>query len=406
MVRNHRLWMQIAYMRPDEMPPYHTPVSYEAVDPASGVGEEIPLPKDLGNPEDGFEVTSDSLFVSMPDHLLRYRFDRKTWETIPVPMFFGAQIVEFAGKLYLAAHDSLLELSPDTGAVRILASARREPALNEMDSLLKIGNSQWFRANGRLGLNINNDFYYFAPTNQMWQSLPGLVVQPRLPARKFFSQEGVLMLLGAFSYRQNLVGDWFDAPVAELLLEGHLPADPSSLGPKEYPGVPKWEWPEAYDLQFPCVAAEGRSLWLLAARKIHYNYFFGESEPIVFKDDRQATLLHFEPGIMQALSVPLRFEMAGRPVDPFDPKLLIRSLKEGPLPLWVTTPEGLVLVCPELSGHWLISWSALADRLAALREAAKRAASGEFKSASSPIATDSPASSPIENKVEIGGGRP
>src|SRR5207302_180339 len=56
------------------------------------------------------------------------------WEAIPIPMERGATMAEFGGRLYLNTRDSILELEPNTAEIKVLASTRRQPALNPVDT--------------------------------------------------------------------------------------------------------------------------------------------------------------------------------------------------------------------------------------------------------------------------------
>jgi hypothetical protein len=140
-------------------------------------------------------------------------------------------------------------------------------------------------------------------------------------------------------------------------------------------GASRWSWLEPYQLDATLICAEGKSLWLLHPLKVQSS-FGGWEEFATFQDDRLATLLRFEPGNGLGLSVPIRFEKDGRPTDPFDRNNLpfTPSPVFAPMPFWLVTPEGLVVVAGNLSGHWLIAKAELEKRFEILRTAKSKAA--------------------------------
>jgi hypothetical protein len=371
-LRGHRLWIELKYLTANEFTPINSPTVFAAVDLQTGESEAIPFPGKLGNADLGFEVTADSLYVSVQDHLERYRMRGKNWESIAVPMTGGAQVMEFNGQLYLSTPDSLLEVAPDSGVVKILASARRNPAVNEMDSLLAENPHEFIRIDEQIGIGIENRFFVFGPTNQAWQPLPELPFKPAGETKKYSSNEGALIFTSGIFARQRLMGVWLDAAKPELLLEKHGERESTNQTLAQLLGPPRWDWPEAFNLDFPCLAAEGKSLWMLHARKVQ-TFFWQADEPIIFQDDRQATLLHFEPGIRRALTVPIHFEKDGQPVDPFDRKHLAFAFTSAQVPFWISASEGFIVSCHNLMGHWLIARAELESHLSTQRAAIPKA---------------------------------
>jgi hypothetical protein len=380
-VRDNRLWSQVCYLLPGQPFPFNSPTIYVATDPQTGSSTQIPFPENLGYPDAGFEVTKDSLYVSVQNHLLRYRLQEKTWEAIPVPMDNGAQITELDGQLYLFTGDSLLKIAPDSHVVQILASARRQPPANEIDPLLNSSSPELFRVsekpglfrvNEQLGLSIGTNIFAFAPANQKWQRLSALPTRGPLESDKYFSDAGVEVQFWGFSSRPRLVGIWLDSTKPELLLNQHIPREQTNAVLDQLLGAPTWDWPDPYQLDAAAICAEGKSLWLLHPLKFQ-SFFGGWEQPVTFQDDRLATLLRFERGSRQSLSVPIRFEKDGQPTDPFDYKNLpVTKPESTAMPLWLVTPQGLVVIAGNLSGHWFISKAELEKRFEIQRAARKK----------------------------------
>jgi hypothetical protein len=371
--RGNQLWMRIKYLPPGEpFAPYESPSVYAAVDLQSGRSESIPFPEKAGFPTRGFEVSQDSLYVSVPNQLQRYRFKDKTWQAIPAPITMGADIIELDSRLYLSTADSLLEIAPGSGTVQILASSRRQPAVNELDSLLKDGAHEIFRADGQLGLAIGNQMFVFMRTNRTWGRLPKLSIKADWTEQTYWDR-GALVIANGYRF-QRLFGIAFNANAPELLFERIDNSGPANRPGKPEPGKPRWDWPAAFYLDASSLVTDGKNVWILRARKIP-PYFMGTEETVGFQDNRQATLLHFEPGIRQVLMVPILFEKDGQPADPFDEKQFgFGAPRHPPQPYWIPTEKGFIVSCPNLMGHWLIPWTELEKRFAILRVAAQKAA--------------------------------
>ena len=373
-LRGNKLWAQVRYVKHSEPFPsdYPTSYSYVAVDPETGACEEIPFPGKLGNPDTSFEVTEDSLFVSVQDHLLRYRFSEKTWEQIPVPMEGGAQILGLSRRLYLATANSLLEVIPDSQITRILVSSRRNPPANEMD-LFWDRARLYLRSDGKLGVICANRCFVYTPDTRVWEQRPLPTNNLGYLAVPFFSTGGVQLLLTGAAVRRHLVGLWNDSPAFDSMLEHRWPGSGERLDSNLEKALadPRWEWPQPFDLEASSILAEGKTLWILNPRKVWMAPIpFGVQEPVMFADDRQATLFHFEPEFRRPISVPLRFEDNDQKVEPFDANRggfpgLVDRLQRGitEVPFWLDTPQGLVFSAPALNGHWLISKVALKVRL-------------------------------------------
>ena len=135
--------------------------------------------------------------------------------------------------------------------------------------------------------------------------------------------------------------------------------------------APLWDWPAPFDLEYPCLLAAQGNLWAWQPRTI-VKQFGSPLETVAFRDDRNVTLLLFEPGQRQALPVAIRFEKDSAPFDPFEPK---RNSYSGwfhgfspPTPHCLATADGLFISCAWATpGHWLLSKSDLEVQMKLLR---------------------------------------
>ena len=121
-----------------------------SVDPGSFDTDAIEVPLEELGPSGGLEVLGDFVYVCKSDRISRFGLKTKRWEALPVPLegsvplTIGTQTSRVpgdvrmsvcGGRLIICTPDSILELSEDGQRVRILASARRRPAMNLLDSL-------------------------------------------------------------------------------------------------------------------------------------------------------------------------------------------------------------------------------------------------------------------------------
>jgi len=384
-LRGGKTWCRVCYLRSDELLPFNSPSAFIRVDLNTGDCDEIPFPPELGISDKSFEVTDDSLFVSARNHLARFRFRERTWETIPVPMEGGAEITALNGRLYLATGDSLLEVQPDARTVQILASARRRPAANELDSLWAQGAQVFTGWSNKVGVLTTTCLFLFDPGTGEWEKIAMPESLPRQHVTSFLTGQGIQLLGWDYPALRGHVRMYDFSPDhagPELLLKQGAGKQLPASGPGQLPDQPRWQWPEPFRLDFPSFVSEGKCLWAFDPRKIHWASYFMAEEPVHFDDDRQATLLRFESGVRQALYLAIRFEKDGQPFDPFDPQSGKFWLAPAiPVPFWLVAPEGLIVVRPNLAGHWLISKTELEKRFAKLGAAAKEKSVAKPKTA-------------------------
>lgn len=372
-VRNGRLW-SLGVFIPENQIAAVAPLFCVSTDPATGQCQGFPFPQSLSNAENSFDVSPEAIYVGAQDHLARYRFASRTWDQLPVPIEGCGQILALGSRVFLANSSTLLELDPRTRATKILASARRRPPVNVVDTMFDTDLHLYAGSDGQLGVIASNQFLAYAPDSEAWSEVTR-ITEPFTFKFPFVTPDGVVLRLNdAASAKRRLVGFWNNSPGMDLLLEQsympmlHAPAAKTTR-------TARWDWPAGFDLGASRIAVKTNALWILAPRKIYPG--FSPQEPVKFSDARQATLFCFESGLRAPLSVPVALEPIG--IDPFD------ALKGGyfvasqlgrhyDIPFWIDTPAGLVLSTPKLQGHWLIPWAALEQRLALLR--AKRETPG------------------------------
>ncbi len=377
LLRNGKLWALVCYVETASRTPFNSPTSFVTVDPETGNCEELAFPEELGFPGRAFDVTSDSLFVGLQNQLARYRFNKSAWESMPLPTESSGSITALNGRVYLANAESLLEVDPETHAIQMLASSRRRPPANEVDSMWGPQAGVFAAWSNKLGVLTTNDLYLFDPAGRVWEKVAVPEHPPR--SRSSWFAPGQVWQLCSWGFqspgaRRHLVEFSANHTRPELLLEqvaGKNPPDSAAEGLSQ--DQPRWSWPEPFRLDFPSFVPEKECLWSLQPRKFRWSFAYPPEEPVRFADDRNATLFRFEPDIRQAFSMPLRFERNGKVIDPFD--LRVGGPPPNPagptIPQWLVTDKGVMVGCSDQAGHWLISKSVLDRRWEALRKSAR-----------------------------------
>jgi hypothetical protein len=357
--REGRLWVEINYPKPNYPWESAAPPRFVSVDVETGRATGVYFPGEAFEASKGFEVTADSLYFGAKDQIERYRFADRKWTAIKVPAFRGSAITEFNGKLYVSSQEDLLKVDPDSGAVEILASSRRQPQVTELDELLQHWGHGFFKSDQRLGIYAGGQLYMVSKSNQVPQKVMAGGV---LGGNLFFPSEAGVVV-GSFGM---LWGCWFDQSKPERLLWSSLLRSKTNgpAGIRNQP--PRWDWPPFLRLVPENLFIEGKNVWALA-RCSNSLWFHNNDTAVTFQDPRQATLLHFGADSRQAMEVPILFRKDHQPHDPFEDADLLshNGMGTGDFPVFsVRTPAGFVVGCRDLMGHWLIRRSEVQNRLA------------------------------------------
>jgi len=367
-----KLWAAVQDVDQVSLGAMNCPTVYVAADPRTGACLEIPFPRERGYPDAYFAVTEDSIYVSVGDHLEQYHFASKSWERVAVPIEGGASLTVIGETLYLGSRDSLLAFDLSSRAVRVLASSRRRPAENALDELWQKGPHVFAWPDGWLGVQSRNEVFSYDPSHGAWSHYGLPPGNTWFGMRPTISNDGVDLLLSRFNHQRfvsfrdhgrELVSSFvFDRVHSERLPKGR---------PETGFAEPRWDWPPAFDLEYSCCLGVdgGIRAWQPRSMPMSFNLPY---EQVTFTDNRNATLLWFEPGRRQALPLAYRFEREGQPFDPFAGKHNSYSGmffgSERPVPHFQSIPEGLVLCCAwSTPGHWLVSQAGLEAQLKALR---------------------------------------
>jgi TolB-like protein len=374
--RDGKLWAMIRYLSGSGAIFGQGPTTFAMVDPVSGRSEAIAFPGAAGFPDAEFEVTGDSLFVSVHDHLQRYRFQSRRWEKVAVPIANGARILAVRDRILLATGESLLEYNPTNQAVQVLASSRRRPAENELDSLWSPQVRMFAWPDDLPGLQLANAVFVQVRDSRQWQRTELPLGRHNTRLVPVSSDQGLKLLVNEFGGHERIVAFRQHGRQQVLLLEkekaqqwgGRRSTWAQALG------AARWQWPKQFDLEYASLLAEGDVLWNWQPRQIERFPPVSTPETVVYPDDRRATLLRFEPGRKDPLPLAIRFEKEGQPHDPFDPKQnspmgFSPNFMDGPpTPHFLSIPEGLIVVNWAVPGHWIVPRARLDAKLREIRE--------------------------------------
>ena len=365
-----KLWVQARYASdPGKVWRNDVQVNFVCIDPLTGTADEIRFPENFGSPLDNFAVANDSIFVTAGNHLYRGNLRDKTWK-LEVSAEIAGRPFFTKGRLFLAREDGLMEV--ESNSVRLLVSARRQPPENDIDPLWNSQVRVHARADGTLACLSENACFDLDPAAGSWNIRPS----PFGTNSNYFSFRFPMLSSGASLWlwsgpvqRLYVVGYWSGNSPAESLLMatrmsgGNLPRAEQRLQPA------RWDWPEGFSLEGAQIFAENKSLWVLCPRKEWQPYGPVYNEPVIFSDNRQATILHFGPESRRPSSLAVHLENNGRTAEPFNPNeggfRTIFDLRPGGSFFWIKTAEGLVIGASGYPGHWLIPASVLKTKLAA-----------------------------------------
>jgi len=380
-LRDGKLWGIICFVQTYMSPPHNSPMCFFSADAGTGHFEEIVFPEELGFPGPGFDVTSDSLFVSLQNKLACYHRAEKTWETIPLPTETDGAVLAMNGRVYFANRDGLLEIDPRTRSNQTLVSSRRVPPASILDSAWGESFQIFVAWGGRLGAYSDDRLSLFDLEKRVWENIELPKNSLRSETAYYVSAAGIgrSTISDFYSrglFRRRLVGFSPVRPGPELLLEQNSGALPPGSGVDTQLRQPRWQWPEPFPLEFSSFVLEGENLWSLLPRSERPWFGIGgmSSEPVQFSDDRNATLLRFGPRLREALSVPIRFDREGRACDPCDlkpgsPLPSGKTPMDRIVPIWMVSDQGiLVSSLDEKRGHWLIPRSVLDQRWEAFQK--------------------------------------
>ncbi len=371
----------------------------------SGGNQEIPFPDDPDARLTHFyDFSTNSIYVACRDKVSRYRLDRHEWEDTPIPADQILRMTVLNGRVYVTTKVNLFELDPETRNLRIIASSRRQPPESEMDTLWDDLPSLFPRADNRLGA-VTSDFRFFRfdPNTGAWARGPEKAM-PKMGDRGmqwrfwYYSPSGpLLMISGLVSRLHRLLefpddGDFFTL-LADRKWEKRARITNSPVDSVLTDLVPKWDWPDDFDLDTSVVVGDQTSLWVFSPRTDRDGQGNPTDNP-EFSDEREATLFHFVPDRRDPFSVPIRLQenilgvnpLAGRSGNISPPAAMIGMPTRTVFSF--EAPDSLVFVVPRVLGQWRIPKTSLEARFAVQRTTPPNPAPGHGSSNSAPAATN------------------
>jgi len=355
------------------------------VDLKTSQAEIIDLPMDAPKDDSGyspystgnsFEIIGDNLFFNRGGGVQRYSMRSKKWEDLPVPESGELTVVE--GKLFIVNKNSILELNEDGKETKVLASTRRRPAINVLDTL---GNYAHLLPgpDGLLRAIIGGKVYDQIKGSDGWTlTADASTNNPSIPAR--IPDEGFVLASaspdGAIAWQMiprngTSLETVLYEPAYFKNLRTILPGAP--LRSRKPSPLSHWNHPRDIPLfNSPMVLDDG-NLW----------FFYGDltleviasGKPRFMEESgRHALLVEFRKDSPEASIVPLWF---GLKEGAFTPEALANMLgvisgdgKVQTHPVGARTfnltPDGIVVTAARIPGFWLIPWTDIEPRMEAL----------------------------------------
>lgn len=364
--RDGKLWVEVRY----------DPIGYKGRADFFGVdlrtfesekaefhGEDASLPnliyrKPGAHP---FEVDGNYLYLSLGSSIQRYAFKEHAWQQFQVPASGRIQPIRLGDHLYFTSSNSILEYTTD-GAFHVLASSRRQPALNLLDKVENYGSPHLFRASdGALVACVQNDIYALTTTNGWVHmvTLPyvdwsrfypfddGFVVPVGPASREWWGMFGHLSA-PKFLFRQS-------SPPGIVVHEGAIAQQGNSAGPV-------WEVPLP-GIEF---CNQGDSLWFLSGSPKVGADVSGHLQ-IQKVDGQDVALIRFKAGEEASVVIPIQFTAEATAFTPATVQMLAQPRVEPWKPNWLLewTPEGLVISRALVPGFWFVPRTDL-DRMVKL----------------------------------------
>jgi hypothetical protein len=315
-----------------------------------------------------FEVLDGQVYRCHRGRLLAAVTSQTNWQDLNVPLPESTQPSVVNGRLYLGSSESILEYDPVRKDTRILASARRRPALNDMDRLGRFSRPVFFSGGSNtVHVVIGDTIWPWHTDTSVW----GAAVPQRLTRGSpplYADERQVLFRSGdLYSMPQSLHRLVGQRPMEVLF---HFPASSSFPGTRTTKPLTKWNPVTGPKPTFNHLAPDGENLWWLRLETVN-------DAPVLF---------HYSEQWDEPMSIPLKF--AQTPISAGKTSLASYRLS------LLAVPEGLVIfpnVCP---GLYLIPHAdlrqAMADRLQEQPRRARVQAAAQPNSSAGATTTTNP----------------
>jgi hypothetical protein len=377
--RSGQLWLLVYRHDPTTKARVVGPeAAFVRVDLDAGRQEVVLVPAEFGRPFGAFEVTEDSLYATAANRVLRYRLKDKQWETFGTPIQDGARITQLDGRFYLTTQDSILELQPEAKTTRVMASARRRPALNQLDRVGAVGAYGYpavFSAPaGKIGVVVQDRLFTHLAGSPEWEDYELPPFGGKCSIRPTVGADGVLLAVTCFMMRDRWL-EWNRATSDfDPILEHRSPSYDHDLRADKVLPPPRWLWPNAFPLADGIACPDRQSLWVPVPRLW---------SPQVERNC-EIPLFRFEPEFREAMGIRARFMGESRPHDMTRRSYTTATTGTGSVELAaLATRAGLVVVdispypTGDPPGYWLVPRFVLEQRLDRLRPRLRAKADAE-----------------------------
>ncbi|MDB6023680.1 MAG: Calcium-binding EF-hand-containing protein, partial [Pedosphaera sp.] len=308
-----------------------------------------------------FDVDDQYLYLSLKDSVRRYSFRKHEWEQFTLagsgrPMRLGP-------RLFFVNANSILEYYSN-GSIQVLASSRRRPAMNLLDSVENYDPGHLFLdAQGGINVCAGSEIYVLPTPSGDWQHLASLPAVSWEEFRLF--EDGFIVGNG-----RGETAEWWgmggSSGKPELLFRPTVPTGFGAPPPRtSMAALPHWQI-QAPSADF-CRDKDG--LWFLVENSGRSSPS-GPGRPLAQGESRQPVMLiRFKFDEPDPIAIPVHF--AAPDSSPLQSGAVGRRMGMPPVPGWhqwilESTPAGLIAVHGLTPGFWLIPKAGLDHALASV----------------------------------------
>jgi Ca2+-binding EF-hand superfamily protein len=285
----------------------------------------------INRPIRSFELARGSLYRIDGQKVFRWDSGQSQWTDLNLSLPGQMELYSLQDRIYFASHDTLLELDLETLQPRIMASARRRPAVCDQDLLAGFGHPRFLDVGeGVLHVFLGAAIHPWNIQQGAWgASIP-------VSIGSIFFHDGFQMLSRSGNNHEGPVHLWrIDSNRPPELLNSHAgsrPVPAPTIGraraPKE--PTPRWTTPKEMEPHL-WTAPDGGNIWSLRWRK----------------SADQPALLYFDDRWDEPWLLPVQFSVT----HPFPGQLQTVPVQNWSLRM---VPEGMVLMPLDCFGFWFI----------------------------------------------------
>ncbi len=331
-----------------------------------------------------FDVLGDQVYVAAVGQVRRFATRDQTWTEVSAPLQDVGRVVALGDRVFVTSDDSILEIDPRSLEVKVLASARRRPALNALDEVDHLRSPPIWLAGGQLRTWVQPSVFEHVPAFGRWDKVASIESPFRggdsrggdWPAQAL--ADGILVNQPASQAWRRLIGLFGESRTPEVLLTEYY-YDPISMRTPNYWSRPpgpevartnqtRWWGPPQLKLVGASASFDGTNLCCLFSAQ-RSNYRAGLVQLPAGAEHLTLLLTRFTVGVSSPVTIPLKLRAPPLPTP--GPGFIPGS---GPIQTDIelqAAPTGLLVVARTLGGFWWLPKEELEARVQVARTSAE-----------------------------------